>query len=118
MTIRRATWALTHPSYAWGVVALATLGQGASNAPIQTLRVLFPFMQDEIGLSRTDIGLIVAALAGGATFTISLGGWLADRWGVRWVAGFTLVTLALPLLGWCAQMLRKPNHASPPTRHR
>jgi len=26
--------------------------------------------------------------------------------------------LALPLLGWCAQMLRKPNHASPPTRHR
>jgi sugar phosphate permease len=99
LTIRRATWAVTHPSYVWGVVALATLGQGASNAPIQTLRVLFPFMQDEIGLSRTDIGLIVASLAGGATFTISLGGWLADRWGVRWVAGFTLVTLALPLLG-------------------
>ena len=84
--------------YAWVVVIAATLAQGGSNTPFQALPVLFPFMQDDLGLTRTEIGFFVSAMVAGGTSTILIGGWMTDLWGVRKVTGFLLLVLPLAMV--------------------
>ena len=83
--------------YPWVVVIVATMAQGGSNGPFQALPVLFPFMEADLGLSKTQIGFFVAAMVAGGTSTILLGGVLTDLWGVRKVTTLLLVAL-LPAL--------------------
>jgi ACS family hexuronate transporter-like MFS transporter len=87
--------------YTWVVVIAATLGQGGSNSPFQALPVLFPFMQEDLGLTRTQLGVFISLMVGGGTSTILIGGWLTDIWGVRKVTGYLLLALlpAMVVLG-------------------
>ena len=84
--------------YPWVVVGLALVAQIAEALPIQGLPVLYPFIRDEMGLSRGEVGLVTSAVMGGGIATAYLGGWVTDRWGVwRVMAGmllFTTLTMA------------------------
>lgn len=44
---------------------------------------LAPFIQDELGLSRAELGLFVSMLYMGSIFTGYLAGWLSDRWSIH-----------------------------------
>jgi len=87
--------------YPWVVVGLALLAQVAEALPGQGLPVLYPFIREEMGLSRGQVGLITSAMMGGGIVTAYLGGWVTDRWGVwRVMAGMLLFTsLTLGAIG-------------------
>ncbi len=53
------------------LIAGATLAQALMR---QGLPVLYPFIQDEFGLSRAQVGLITSALAFGFTATVLIAG--------------------------------------------
>lgn len=42
-----------------------------------------PFIQDDLHISRAEVGLFVSAFSAGSTLTLLPAGWLADRFGVR-----------------------------------
>ena len=69
--------------YPWVVVALCVLATMFSSTFRQGMGVLFPFIQDELEISRAELGLIAAGLSIGGTASSLLGGWLADAVGVR-----------------------------------
>lgn len=98
----RLLWRWTHLSgttSVWSVVLLATVIQASAAGITQGLPVLYPFMQAEFDLTRTQVGFITSAVAVG-TLVMSLpGGRLTDTWGVRWVGGLALVLVMLPLAG-------------------
>jgi MFS family permease len=87
------------------IVALQALG-GISAA---VFGVMMPLLADDVtrGMHRFNlcIGIFGLAAAGGATFSTTLAGWLADSWGDRWAftglaaagfAGTLLVAMAMP----------------------
>ncbi|MFC2001538.1 MFS transporter [Chloroflexota bacterium] len=69
--------------YLWIVLPLVTgitLAQGFMR---QGFPVLYPFIQDEFGLSRAQLGLITSFQAIGYTIAVLLAGWLTDTLGVK-----------------------------------
>lgn len=87
--------AIRQVPYPWVVVGLAACAQGASNLVNHGLPALYPFLQVDLNLTRAQVGLITSALSGAGIFTVFLGGWLADVWGVRRVVGASLIVAAL-----------------------
>jgi len=77
------------------VVGLVLLSQLASAWSIFGLAALYPFIQDDMGLSRAQVGSITSCLLGGAFFTVFAGGWLSDISGVRKILTLSLVTLGI-----------------------
>jgi len=64
----------------------------------QGLPVLYPFIQDELALSRAQVGLITAALSGGTAATVILAGWLTDIFGVKRMISVAMLALAAFIL--------------------
>ncbi len=85
---------LTAIPYAQVVVALAVLGGMATSLVQQGFPVLFPFIQEDFGASRAQLGLITSGLTLGATGTVLLMGWLADAMGARRLWPVTLMVVA------------------------
>ena len=77
------------------VVVVVLLSQLASAWSIFGLAALYPFIQDDMGLSRAQVGSITSCLLGGAFFTVFAGGWLSDISGVRKILTLSLVTLGI-----------------------
>ncbi|MFC2067235.1 MFS transporter [Chloroflexota bacterium] len=68
----------------------------------QGLPVLYPFVQNEFGLSLAQVGLITSAMGIGLTAPAVLAGWLTDTFGVKRIITISLLsltafTLAFPL---------------------
>ena len=88
--------------YLWIVLSLITGASLAQALIRQGLPVLYPFIQNEFGLSRAQVGLITSALAIGLTASVFLAGWLTDIFGVKRMITtsllvLTAITLAFPL---------------------
>ncbi len=89
---------LANISYPQVVVALALLGGTASAFTVQGMPVLYPFIQEEFGATRAQLGLITSGLVVGGTGTVLLMGWLADWLGVRKLLTVTIMMMAIGIL--------------------
>lgn len=77
------------------VIGIAMLSHGGFALSGQGFTPFYPFIQDDFDLSRAEIGFITAAIFGAASVTSSGFGWTIDRFGVRLVAGGTLILSGL-----------------------
>ena len=77
--------------YLWFIVLLLLLSQTGSAWSIFGLLALYPFIQDEMGLTRAQVGSISSCLLGGAFLTVFIGGWISDIFGVRKILALSLV---------------------------
>ena len=77
--------------YTWVVVVLIVATKMAGAAPNFGLPLLYPFMQEDMGFTRTQVGLITSSLGAGGIVTAFIGGWLADAIGVRRVMSLSLI---------------------------
>src|SRR5918994_811970 len=87
------------PGYPWVVLAASLLVQTGASFGSQGIAPLAPFLRDDLGLSRNQIGLLVTATVIGATLVLMLAGSLSDRFGVRalFLLGMTLAGVPLAL---------------------
>lgn len=90
---------LSWAGYPWIVLLASTLVQTAASFGNQAISPLAPFLVDDLGLARTDIGLLLTATYIGATLVLVVAGSLSDRFGVRalFLLGMTLAGVPLAL---------------------
>lgn len=70
-------------SYRWVILASVTALQVSTSAAVFTFGPLAPFLQEDMGISRAQVGLFTSAIyLGGMTVSLPAG-WLTDRLGVR-----------------------------------
>ena len=74
---------LTAVPYGWVVVALCLVAIIPFALFRWGLGVLFPFIQDDLGTTRAELGLIASGIAIGTGSTALLAGWLVDAIGAR-----------------------------------
>lgn len=86
--------------YSWVVVALCMVATISVVFVDFGFGALYPFIQDDLGLSRAQLGLIPSGLFIGGSVTSLLMGWLADVVGVRRLQSLALLAVALALLGF------------------
>ena len=89
--------------YRWAVLAAGTVAVASGAAMFVTgLPVLAPTLQDELGLSLGQIGVLLAAAWVGSTLTLLPWGLAADRYGERVVLALGLASCAafLVLAAW------------------
>lgn len=81
------------------ILAVITMAQILTAFSHQSLPPLAPFYQDDLGLSRAQVGFLYSSffIGGGATFII--GGWLADLLGVKRLLIAGLVVMGFFLIG-------------------
>lgn len=70
-------------SFRWIILGLITFSHIIGAAAQYGINTLAPFYQDELGLSRAQVGLFFSAFYFAMTGASFGAGWLADRWGVR-----------------------------------
>jgi MFS transporter, ACS family, hexuronate transporter len=100
-------------AYRWVVLGLATILQVGVSMPQQTPAAIGPILTRELGLSRSELGLLTSAIWGGMLLGMLPSGMLADRLGERRViaVGATLLGLVLllaaqaPAFGWLFGLL-------------
>ncbi|MFC2066937.1 MFS transporter, partial [Chloroflexota bacterium] len=78
-------------SYLWITLPLVTGVALAQALSRQGITVLYPFIQDEFGLSRAQVGLITSAIGIGFAVVVVLAGWLTDTFGVKRMITISLV---------------------------
>ncbi|MFC2001537.1 MFS transporter [Chloroflexota bacterium] len=88
--------------YLWIALSVVFSTVVAQSLISQGLPVLYPFIQNEFGLSRAQVGLMTSSYAIGFGATVGLAGWLTDSFGVKRIItisllGVTAFTLAFPL---------------------
>ncbi|MFN8525326.1 MAG: MFS transporter [Chloroflexota bacterium] len=84
-------------AYPWIVLFAATLVQTTASFGNQAISPIAPFLVDDLGVSRQQIGLLVTASYAGACFILILAGSLSDRFGVRSLFLGGLVLAGVPL---------------------
>ncbi|MBI3965400.1 MAG: MFS transporter [Chloroflexi bacterium] len=67
----------------WVVLAVATVTQMSLSLASQGLGPLVPFLQDDLRLSRAEVGLFISSIQAGIATSVMLGGWAVDSIGVR-----------------------------------
>ena len=80
--------------FAFMVVVLAVVASIANNLVLQGMPVLFPFIQEEFGANRAQLGLLTSGVLVGGTGTSLLMGWMADTMGVRRIVPVALIGMA------------------------
>jgi sugar phosphate permease len=90
---------LAWPGYPWLVLLASTLVQTSASFGNQAISPLAPFLVGELGLARSDVGLLLTAAYIGATLVLVVAGSLSDRFGVRalFLLGMTLAGVPLAL---------------------
>jgi sugar phosphate permease len=86
-------WAL----YPWVVLFASTLVQTTASLGNQLISPIAPFLVDDLGVSRQQIGLLVTAAYVVACFVLILAGGLSDRFGVRNLFLIGMVLAGIPL---------------------
>jgi MFS transporter, ACS family, hexuronate transporter len=84
--------------YRWYALGMTTLGQAATNILGSAFGPLAPFLQDDLHISRTEVGLISTAVFLTAAPSALFGGRAADRVGERQVLILSGVLGALAAL--------------------
>lgn len=86
----------------WGVAALLVTAMFFCYAHRGALSVAAPYLREQLGLSRTVMGLLLAAFFWSYSLLQVPAGWLVDRFGVMrgYAAGFALWSLALACTGY------------------
>lgn len=84
--------------YRWYALGMTTLGQAATNILGSAFGPLAPFLQDDLHISRAEVGLISTAVFLTATPSALFGGRAADRVGERQVLILSGVLGALAAL--------------------
>ncbi|MGH7828501.1 MAG: MFS transporter [Candidatus Binatia bacterium] len=74
---------LARNSFRWAILALISVSHIIGAAAQYGINTLAPFYQDELGLSRAQVGLFFSAFYLAMTGASFGAGWLADRLGVR-----------------------------------
>src|ERR687896_1660374 len=74
-------------SFRWSVLALVSISHIVGAGAQYGINTLAPFYQDELGLSRAQVGLFFSAFYLAMTGASFGTGWLADRFGVRKLLG-------------------------------
>jgi len=70
-------------SFRWVILALVSVSHVIGASAQYGINTLAPFYQDELGLSRAQVGLFISAFYLAMTGASFVAGWLADRLGVR-----------------------------------
>lgn len=83
------------PRYPLIVIALAVLSHGGFALSGQGFTPFYPFIRDDFNLSATQIGIVTGTIFAAATVTSAGFGWTIDRFGVRIMAGWTMVLSGL-----------------------
>jgi ACS family D-galactonate transporter-like MFS transporter len=86
----------------WWLAALLVVGMIACYAHRGALSVAAPFMRQQLGLTRGEMGILFAAFFWTYSFLQMPAGWVVDRWGVRlgYLLGFVFWSVALVLTGF------------------
>ena len=84
--------------YPWLVVGLASVGQMAEAMTALGIAPLYPFIQDDLRLTRAEVGLISSALVGGGLITGLPLGLLTDRVPVRRIVSVALLLVVVSML--------------------
>lgn len=89
-------------SYRWVVLAVGVLCQTGISIPGQGIPSLAYFLQQDMALSRAQVGMFSTAIALGATLSLIASGVLADRIGVRQLLliGQVLIGIFVVLMGF------------------
>ena len=90
--------ALAAIPYPWVVVGLCVMTVIPYALFRWGLGVLFPFIQDDLGTSRAELGLIVSGMFFGSSATALLVGWLVDVMGARRLQTAALVVATVGVL--------------------
>jgi len=69
--------------FRWTILGLITVSHIIGATAQYGINTLAPFYQDELGLSRAQVGLFFSAFYFAMTGASFGAGWLADHWGVR-----------------------------------
>jgi len=85
--------------YPWIILIASTLVQTLASFGNQAISPLAPFLVQDLGLAKADIGLLVTATYLGGVLVLVVAGRLSDRFGVRalFLLGMTLAGLPLAL---------------------
>lgn len=88
--------------YRWAVLAAGTGAAASGSALFIGLSVLAPAIRDELGLTISQVGLLLASLWVGTILTLLGWGLLADRFGERVVlsTGLSLCGVLAAAAGW------------------
>ncbi|MGE3270743.1 MAG: MFS transporter [Chloroflexota bacterium] len=86
-------------AYPWIVLIASTLVQTLASFGNQAISPLAPFLVQDLGLAKADVGLLVTAAYLGGVLVLVIAGSLSDRFGVRtlFLVGMTLAGLPLAL---------------------
>jgi MFS family permease len=87
--------------YRWLILAVATLLQAGAAFVTQGLAVLAGFLQKDLHLSATEVGLLITASTVAPIFTLLFVGDLLDRKSERAIIGAGMLIMALGLAGAC-----------------
>lgn len=96
----RSIRALRSIPYPWVVLGLCILSVMAVANIEWSLGVLFPFIQEDLDVTRAELGLITAGMLIGGAPAVVLAGWLVDRLGVRLVQSVALVGVTAGVLAF------------------
>ncbi|HEX7254606.1 MAG TPA: MFS transporter [Gaiellaceae bacterium] len=91
--------------YRWAVLAAGTAAAAAGSALFIGISVLAPELRDELDLTLSQVGVLLASLWVGTIFTLLGWGLLADRFGERVVlgTGLTACGLLAAVAGWVSE---------------
>ena len=89
---------LTNIPYPWFVVALLVVSISSSAIIYMGFGVLFPFIQEDLELSRAQLGLISSGMFLGGTASVLFLGWLVDVVGVKQLQVWSLIGVVISLL--------------------
>lgn len=84
---------LAASGYSWTILAVITVSQTLASWVGLSILPLAPFVQDEYGLSRAQLGLLISALYLGALVSSLPAGWLTDAIGSRGMLVLSLVVI-------------------------
>jgi len=87
--------------YRWLILAVATLLQAGAAFVTQGIAVLAGYLQKDLHLSATQVGLMITASTVAPIFTLLFVGDLLDRKSERAIIGAGMVIMAIGLAGAC-----------------
>ncbi len=84
--------------YVLVILAITLLVQMSTSIGITVIPPLSPFIQEELKLTRAQIGMIGSAISFGQMFTLIISGWLVDIVGIRIMLFFGQLILGIFLI--------------------